>query len=105
MFRYVMADEYLPPIVFTVEETAARWEAEQLRVSQPRSTKVVEEAAASREADRLRTSRARAEETAGEGLQSPDEKISVRRVLQGTVRDLILLTMWVIPPTIVVIFV
>ena len=37
--------------------------------------------------------------------QRPDEKISVRRLLQGTVRDLILLTMWVISPTIVVIFV
>ena len=38
--------------------------------------------------------------------QRPDEKkISIRRLLQGTVRDLILLTMWVHSPTIVVIFV
>ena len=37
--------------------------------------------------------------------QRPDEKTSVRRLLQGTVRDLILLTMLVISPTIVVIFV
>ena len=38
--------------------------------------------------------------------QPPDEKkISIRRLPQGTVRDLILLTMWVHSPTIVVIFV
>ena len=38
--------------------------------------------------------------------QRPDEKkISIRRLPQGTVRDLILLTMWVHSPTIVVIFV
>ena len=38
--------------------------------------------------------------------QRPDEKkISIRRLPQGTVRDLILLTMWVLSPTIVVIFV
>ena len=37
-----MADEYLPKIVFTVEETAARREAEQLQVSQSISTETVE---------------------------------------------------------------
>ena len=34
-----------------------------------------------------------------------EKKISIRRLPQGTVRDLILLTMWVLLPTIVVIFV
>ena len=37
-----MADEYLPQIVFTVEESAARREAEQLRVLQARSTETVD---------------------------------------------------------------
>ena len=55
-----MADYYLPQIVFTGQETAARREAEQLQVSQSRSTETVEVTAASWEADRLRrTSRAR----------------------------------------------
>ena len=42
IFRCVMADEYLPQIVFTVEETAAKREAEQLRVLQSRSTEMVD---------------------------------------------------------------
>ena len=50
--------------MFTVQETAARTEAEQLHVSQSRSTETVEVTAASCEANSLRTSRARAEETA-----------------------------------------
>ena len=62
----VMADEYLPQIVFTVEVTAARREAEPLHVSQARSTETVKETAARREADRLRTSSACTGETAGE---------------------------------------
>ena len=37
-----MVDEYLPKIVFMVEETAARREAEQLHVSQSISTETVE---------------------------------------------------------------
>ena len=37
-----MADEYLPKIVFTAKETAARREAEQLHVSQSISTETVE---------------------------------------------------------------
>ena len=53
--------------MLTVQETAARREAEQLCVSQSRSTETVEVTAASWEADRLRrTSRACAEETARE---------------------------------------
>ena len=96
-----MADEYLPQIVFTVEETAARGEAEQLHISQSRSTETVDKLQLGgkpnsfmfafqanrdgrrREADRLRTSRACDEETEGEALQRPDEKISVRQLLQG----------------------
>ena len=37
-----MVDQYLPKIVFTVEETAAKREAEQLHVSQSISTETVE---------------------------------------------------------------
>ena len=60
--------------MFTVQETAARREAEQLRVSQSRLTETVEVTAASWEADRLRrTSRARAEETAGEAAARREE--------------------------------
>ena len=44
-----MTEEYLPQIVFTVEETAAMREAEQLRVLHCRSTETVEEIAARRE--------------------------------------------------------
>ena len=69
-----MADYYLPQIVLTVQETAARTEAEQLHVSQSRSTETVEITAASWEADRLRrTSRARTEETAGEAAVRREE--------------------------------
>ena len=38
IFRCVIGDEYFGQIVFTVEETAARREAEQLRVLQSKST-------------------------------------------------------------------
>ena len=48
----------------TVEETTARRAASQLQVSHSRTTETVEETAARREADRLRTSRARAKEPA-----------------------------------------
>ena len=70
-------------------ETAAGTEAEQLDVSQSRST---EQAVPAPRRQQKK--------------QRPDEKkISIRRLPQGTVRDLILLTMWVLSPTIVVIFV
>ena len=60
--------------MLTVQETAARREAEQLRVSQSRSTETVEVTAASWEADRLRrTIRACAEETAGEAAARREE--------------------------------
>ena len=59
--------------MFTVQETAARREAEQLHVSQSRSTEMVEVTAASCEANSLRTSRARAEETAGEAAVRREE--------------------------------
>ena len=59
--------------MFTVQETAARTEAEQLHVSQSRSTETVEVTAASCEANSLRTSRARAEETAGEAAARREE--------------------------------
>ena len=121
--------------MFTVQETAARREAEQLRVSQSRSTETrsiteaeqldvsqsrstetVEVTAASWEADRLRTSHARAEEMAGEAAARREEdqhqtaaardgeRLPVDKDRTGTVRDF-LLTMWVLSPTIVVIFV
>ena len=61
--RCVTADENLPQIMFTVEETAAR-----------------------READCLQTSHARTEETAGEAAVRREE-VNVTRLLQGTVRD------------------
>ena len=48
-------------------------EAEQLHVSQCRSTETVEVTAASCEANSLRTSRARAEETAGEAAARREE--------------------------------
>ena len=55
-------------------QTAAGTEAEQLHVSQSRSTETVEVTAASWEADRLRrTSRACAEETAGEAAARREE--------------------------------
>ena len=56
IFRCVIADEYLAQIVFTVEETAARREAEQLGVLQYRSTETVEETAARRQAEQLHVS-------------------------------------------------
>ena len=59
--------------MFTVQETAARREAEQLRVSQSRSTETVEVTAASCEANSLRTSLTRAEETAGEAAARREE--------------------------------
>ena len=77
--------------MLTVQETAVRREAEQLRVSQSRSTETVDklqpgrkpnsftfrnpgQPAASWKADRLRrTSRARAEETAGEAAARREE--------------------------------
>ena len=60
--------------MLTVQETEARREAEQLCVSQSRSTETVEVTAASCEADRLRrTSRACAEETAGEAAARREE--------------------------------
>ena len=60
--------------MLTVQETAARREAEQLRVWQSRSTETVEVTAASCEADRLRrTSRARAYETAEEAAARREE--------------------------------
>ena len=68
-----MADEYLPQFVFMVEETEVVREAEQLRISQSRSTDTVEETAASWEADGLRTRRASAEETAGKAVARPEE--------------------------------
>ena len=70
-----------------------------------RSTDTVEVTAASWEADRLRrTSRACAEETAGEAAARREED-QHQTAAAGTVRDLTLLTMWVLSPTIVVIFV
>ena len=69
-----MVDKYLPKIVFMVEGTAARREAEQLHVSQSISTETVEKTAARREADRLRTSRAHTEETAGEAAARQEER-------------------------------
>ena len=60
--------------MLTVQETAARREAEQLRVPQSRSTETVEVTAASWEADRLRrTSSACAEVTAGEAAARREE--------------------------------
>ena len=60
--------------MLTVQETAARREAEQLRVSQSRSTETVKVTAASWEADCFRrTSRACAEETAGEAAARREE--------------------------------
>ena len=59
IFRCVIANEYFGQIVFTVEETAARREAEQLRVLQYRSTETVEETAARREAEQLHVSQSR----------------------------------------------
>ena len=53
--------------------TAAGTEAEQIHVSQSRSTETVEVTAASCEANSLRTSRARAEETAGEAAARREE--------------------------------
>ena len=66
IFRCVIADEYLGQIVFTVKETAARREAEQLRVLQYRSTETVEETAARREAEQLRILQYRSTETVEE---------------------------------------
>ena len=59
IFSCVIANEYFGQIVFTVEETSARREAEQLRVLQYRSTETVEETAAMREAEQLHVSQSR----------------------------------------------
>ena len=59
--------------MFTVQETAAGTEAEQLPVSQSRSTETVAVTAVSCEANSLQTSRARAEETAGEAAARREE--------------------------------
>ena len=113
--------------MFTVQETAARREAEQLRVSQSRSTDTVDKLQPGRERNSLtfhnpgQPRRSKKLQLAGkptvseQAVPAPrrrqekqrpyEKKISIRRLPQGTVRDLILLTMWVLSPTIVVIFV
>ena len=113
--------------MFTVQENAARREVEQLRVSQSRSTETVDKLQPGRKPNSF-TFRNPGQPRRSKYLQPvvkptvskqavpaprrrpekqrPDEKkISIRRLPQGTVRDLILLTMWVHSPTIVVIFV
>ena len=114
--------------MLTVQETAARREAEQLRVSQSGSTETVDKLQPGRKPNSFtfrnpgQPRRSKQLQPVGKPTvsgeqavpvprrqqkkQRPDEKkISIRRLPQGTVRDLILLTMWVLSPTIVVIFV
>ena len=91
--------------MFTVQETAARREVEQLHISQSRSTETVEITADSWEANPVSEQAVPAPRRQQEKQRPDEKKISIRRLPQGTVRDLILLTVWVLSPTIVVIFV
>ena len=110
--------------MFTVQETAARREAEQLRVSQSRSTETVNKLQpghGSQTASRVtiqvnRDGRSNCIQLGSrpspnkpclprrwQKQQSDEKKISIQRMPQGAVRDLILLTMWVLSPIIVVV--
>ena len=92
--------------MFTVQETAARREAEQLRVSQSRSTETVDKLQPVWKPTVSGEQAVPAPRRQQEKQRQDEKKISIRRLPEGTVRDLILLTMWVLSPTnVVVIFV